>query len=123
MHWFEPSASPTSERYRAAVQAATRGGANQLVDLVFEQPVVNTRLVERRLGLSRPAALNALRQLEAQGVLMRAGEGPRGQLRWRAGEVLALLTSEDTSPRREADLSAPVFHRSGRKEVRDNPRR
>jgi Fic family protein len=87
------------ERYRAAVQAATRGGANQLVDLVFEQPVVNTRLVERRLGLSRPAALNALRQLEAEGVLMRAGEGPRGQLRWRAGEVLALLTSEESGGR------------------------
>jgi cell filamentation protein, protein adenylyltransferase len=82
------------ERYRASVQAMTRGGANRLVDLVFEQPVVNSRTVERRLGLSRPAALNALRQLETLGILGSAAEGPRGQLRWRAQEVLELLVAD-----------------------------
>jgi Fic family protein len=76
------------------VQAKTRGGANRLVDLVFEQPVVNAKTVERRLGLTRPSALNALRQLEDLGVLVAAREGPRGQLRWRAEEVLELLVAE-----------------------------
>ncbi len=87
--------SDLRERYRASVQATTRGGANRLVDLVFEQPVVNSRTVERRLGLSRPAALNALRQLEALGILGPAAEGPRGQLRWRAQEVLQLLVADE----------------------------
>jgi len=86
--------SDLRERYRASVQATTRGGANRLVDLVFEQPSVNSRTVERRLGLSRPAALNALRQLESLGILGSAAEGRRGQLRWRAHEVLQLLVAD-----------------------------
>lgn len=79
------------EGFRALVQARSRGTATQLVDLVFEQPVVNARVVERRLDVSRPAALNALRQLEQLGILTAAADGPRGQLRWRADEILALL--------------------------------
>jgi Fic family protein len=82
------------EQYRAAVRATTRGAANQLVDLTFEQPVLNARVVEDRLSVSRPVALNALRQLEGLGVLTEVDEGPRGQLRWRAHEVLAVLTDE-----------------------------
>ncbi|MGH8971974.1 MAG: Fic family protein [Acidimicrobiia bacterium] len=87
--------SDLRERYRRSVQAKTRGGANRLVDLVFEQPIVNARTVERRLGLTRPSALNALRQLEDLGVLAAAREGPRGQLRWRAEEVLRLLVTDE----------------------------
>jgi Fic family protein len=87
--------SDLRERYRRSVRAKTRGGANRLVDLVFEQPVVNARTVERRLGLSRPSALTALRQLEDLGVLAAAREGPRGQLRWRAEEVLQLLIAAE----------------------------
>ena len=82
------------ERYRVAVRAETRGIANQVVELALEQPVLNSRVVEVRLGVSRPAALNALRQLEGLGVLIEAGGGPRGQLRWRAQEVLSVLTDE-----------------------------
>jgi Fic family protein len=82
------------EKYRALVQAKTRGAANQLVDLAFEQPVLTAAVVERRLGVSRPAALNALRQLADAGVVVRVGEGPRRQQRWRAHEVLSALTEE-----------------------------
>ena len=82
------------ERYRAAVQAITRGAANQAVEVAFQQPVLTARLVERMLSISRPAALTALRQLTAAGVLIEAADGPRGQLRWRAHEVLAVLTAE-----------------------------
>jgi Fic family protein len=82
------------EQHRSTVQAATRGIANQLVELAVEQPVLNSRVVEMRLGVSRPAALKALRQLAHLGVLVEAGGGPRGQLRWRAAEVLSVLTDE-----------------------------
>jgi Fic family protein len=82
------------ERYRASVQATTRGVANQLAELTIEQPVLTTRVVEERLGISRPSALKALRHLEDLGILVEAGGGPRRQLRWRADEVLSVLTDE-----------------------------
>jgi Fic family protein len=82
------------EHYRSRVRAATRGAANQLVDLAFEQPVLNARFVEVRLQITRPAALTALRQLAELNVLVEAGEGPRGQLRWRAQDILAVLVED-----------------------------
>jgi Fic family protein len=80
------------EKYRSVVQATTRGSANQLVDLAFEQPVLNTSVVENRLGVSRPAALRALRQLADAGVVTETSSGPRRQRRWRAFEILSALT-------------------------------
>jgi len=80
------------ERYRASVRATTSGVANQLVDLAFELPVLNARLVERRLAVSRPTALSALRVLADAGVLTEAADGPRRQLRWRAHDVISVLS-------------------------------
>jgi Fic family protein len=83
------------ERYRAEVQDATRGSANQLVNLAFEQPVLTSRIVERRLDITRPSALSALRTLAELKILTEAADGPRGQLRWRAHEVLRVLTTNE----------------------------
>jgi Fic family protein len=80
------------ERFRSTVRDTTRGVANQVVDLVLEQPVLTARVVQERFGISRPSALKALRQLGDLGILAEGGEGPRGQLRWRAPEVLVALT-------------------------------
>jgi Fic family protein len=80
------------ERYRASVRTTTRGAATQLAELTIEQPVLTTRVVEERLGITRPAALKALRHLEDVGILVAAAEGPRRQLRWRADEVLSVLS-------------------------------
>ncbi|MCZ7528273.1 MAG: Fic family protein [Acidimicrobiia bacterium] len=82
------------EGYRARVRSVTRGAANELVDLAFEQPVLNARFVETRLSVTRPAALAALRQLADAGILTEMSGGPRGQLRWRAQEVLEALAGE-----------------------------
>ena len=83
------------ERFRERVSDATRGSANQVAELAMTQPILTGRMVESRLGISRPAALNALRDLQGLGVLVAADDGPRGQLRWRAEEVLAVLVSEE----------------------------
>lgn len=80
------------ERYRASVRAQTSGIANRLVDLAFELPVLNARLVERRLDVSRPTALSALRTLAEVGVVTETADGPRRQLRWRAHEIIAVLS-------------------------------
>ena len=80
------------ERYRTTVRSTTRGAATQLAELTIEQPVLTTKVVEERLGITRPAALKALRHLEDVGILVAAAEGPRRQLRWRAEEVLSVLS-------------------------------
>jgi Fic family protein len=82
------------ERYRTLVRSSTRGTANQVAELALEQPVLTARIVEERFEVSRPAAIAALRQLADLGVLNEAAEGPRGQLRWRANEVIHILTAE-----------------------------
>lgn len=82
------------EDYRARVRSATRGAANELVDLAFEQPVLNARFVEGRLSVTRPAALTALRQLAEAGILTELSGGPRGQLRWGAQTILQTLAGE-----------------------------
>ncbi len=88
------------QRYRRA--ATTMGTANglALVDLICENPVVTTRLVEERLDVSRPTALRLLRDLAGRKVLSEAAVGVRGQRRYAAPELMAALTDEkDGEPR------------------------
>jgi predicted transcriptional regulator of viral defense system len=82
------------QRYRAA--AADMGTANgvALVDLICEHPLVTTRFVERRLGVSRPTALRLLRALEKRGVMRQVEPGARGQQRYEAQELMAIVTDE-----------------------------
>lgn len=63
------------ERYRHA--AASIGSANALVlvDLICENHLVTTRLVEERLGVSRPTSLRLLRQLKDRGLLVEGAAG------------------------------------------------
>lgn len=65
------------EGYRQRVQDATRGSANQLVDI------------------TRPSALAALRTLADLQILTEATDGPRRQLRWRAHDVLRVLVTDE----------------------------
>jgi Fic family protein len=82
------------ERYRA--RAAELGSVNalQVVDLMCENPIVTTRLVEGRLGVARPTALRLLRQLAGAGLLEEAAQGARGQRRFVARELMNVVTSD-----------------------------
>ena len=82
------------ERYRSAAAAIPSSNGMALVDLVCEYPIVSSRAVEDRLGVTRPTALKLLRQLEAVGVLTEADHGPRGQRRYVATELVAAVTEE-----------------------------
>ncbi len=75
--------------------AASLGTANAvaLVDLICENPVVTTRSIENRLGVSRPTALRLLRRMEEQGVLSEQQAGTRGQRRYVADELRALVVA------------------------------
>lgn len=74
--------------------AASLGTANAvaLVDLICENPVVTTRAIESRLGVSRPTALRLLRRMEERGVLNEQAAGARGQRRYVAEELLSSVT-------------------------------
>jgi len=82
------------ERYRAAASSIASSNGMALVDLVCETPIVSSRTVETRLGVTRPTALKLLRQLEAVGVLTEGDQGPRGQRRYLARELMVTVTEE-----------------------------
>jgi Fic family protein len=74
--------------------AASLGTANAvaLVDLICENPVLTTRSIESRLGVSRPTALRLLRRMEERGVLSEQEAGPRGQRRYIAEKLMAVVS-------------------------------
>ena len=85
------------EEYRAAASAIASSKAMALVDVVCETPIVTARLVEGRLGVTRPTSLKLLRQLEGVGVLTEGDPGARGQRRYLARELMAAVTEEPES--------------------------
>jgi Fic family protein len=80
------------ERYRAAASSIASSNGMALVDLVCETPIVSSRTVETRLGVTRPTALKLLRQLEEVGVRSEGDPGPRGQRRYVARALMAAVT-------------------------------
>lgn len=82
------------ESYREAVRTSSRGAANQLVDLAFEHPILTSNIVEKRLAISRPSALAALRVLAELDIVQTGQAGPRRRSRWRAHAILHVLTDE-----------------------------
>jgi Fic family protein len=83
------------ERYRATATELGSVNAVQAVDLVCENPIVTTRLLEARLGVARPTTLRLLRQLEGAGVLEEVRQGARGQRRYVARELMDVVTADD----------------------------
>ncbi|WP_431857271.1 helix-turn-helix domain-containing protein [Azospirillum sp.] len=71
-----------TRRQRAGTRRST-GRLPQLLDFLWEQPMVSTRAVERRLGMTYRSALDLIQDLEAAGVLQRATERKLDRL-WRA---------------------------------------
>ncbi len=80
------------EQYRRQVRA--QPNAQALIDAIFETPVLTGRLVEHRLGVTRPTALRLLGQLADDGILAEQPAGRRAQRRWEAIGVLNAITEE-----------------------------
>jgi Fic family protein len=84
-------------RERFLAEAAKLGTTNAiaLVDLIGQNPVLTTRQVENGLGVTRPTALRLLRRLEERGVLEEGRRGGRGQRRYVAREMMAVVAGDD----------------------------
>ncbi len=85
------------EHYRTEAMKIGNVNALQLVDLMCENPIVTTRLVETRLGVARPTALRLLRQLGDAGLLEESAQGARGQRRYVARELMDVVTADNLS--------------------------
>jgi len=75
------------EQWRSVVKARSDSSAWRLLDVIVEQPVVNSEYVRRTLGLSAQGAFNALEVLTGAGVLTQNSRDKRNQL-WQAQGVL-----------------------------------
>lgn len=71
---------------------ASRHGAaaRRLLPHLLDQPAVDVRYIERTTGVALSAAQRAVGQLEAVGILTRAGSGSRNRV-WLAPEVIEAL--------------------------------
>lgn len=74
-----------TRRQRTGTRRST-GRLPQLLDLLWEQPMVSTRAVERRLGMTYRSALDLIQDLDTAGVLRRATERKLDRL-WRAATL------------------------------------
>jgi Fic family protein len=82
------------DRYRAIAATQATPNALALVDLLCENPVVTTRSVEARLGVSRPTALRLLKRMEEQGVFEESSVGLRGQRRYVARQLMDAVSGD-----------------------------
>ena len=80
------------ETYRTRVTSETRSRAHEVVDVLFENPVVTTRFVAERLGMTIQGAKNLVRQLEALGIVREVDQIPGRSKRWEAEEIMRTVS-------------------------------
>jgi len=80
-----------ADEWRDRITARSDSTVWRLAELLMRQPGVNSNVVEEALGVSRPAALNAIGKLEDAGVLVKA----RGQERNRAWVAVDVVDALD----------------------------
>lgn len=78
------------EQYRLALQG-NRSRAIEVADLLFANPIMTVREVQRQLRVSQPGATKLLRTLSAAGIIREVGEGLGTRYRWFADGILQVL--------------------------------
>jgi Fic family protein len=81
------------ERLRDRVRG-TRSRAPDVVDLLFDYPIVTVGIVAERLGISPQGAVKLLRSVAASGSLRPVGTGRGARTKWYADEVLQVLLAD-----------------------------
>lgn len=87
--------SDLREKYRVALKG-NRSRAPEVVDLLFANPIITVRHVQRTLQVSQPGAANLLRALTDAGVVREVGSGPGVRHRWFADGILQVLDPKPT---------------------------
>jgi Fic family protein len=81
------------ERLRGRLRGS-RSRAGQVVDLLFDYPIITVQIVARTLGVTQQGAVKLLRSIAATGTLREVGGGRGTRTQWYADEVLAALLSD-----------------------------
>lgn len=84
------------ESYRNSLKGS-RSRAAEVVDLLFANPIITVRFVQRILMVSQPGATNLLRTLASNDIVREVGSGPGVRHRWFADGILEVL-DPDLSP-------------------------
>ncbi len=84
------------ERYRLRLQGS-RSRAIEVADLLFANPIMTVKAVQRALGVSQPGATNLLRALTSEAIVREVGEGPGTRHRWFAEDILRVLDPQPDS--------------------------
>jgi Fic family protein len=71
--------------------AGTRSRAREVVDLLFENPIVTASYVSDRLGMTHQGAANLIRQLAEAGIVEEFGRVPGGATTWASRRVLEII--------------------------------
>jgi Fic family protein len=87
--------SDLRESYRGRLRSGSR--AHEVVDLLFENPILTVRRVQEKLGVSQPGATNLLRRLASLGIVQEVGKGPGVRHRWFSEEVLTVIDPESAT--------------------------
>ncbi|MEO3859933.1 Fic/DOC family N-terminal domain-containing protein [Acrocarpospora sp. B8E8] len=94
------------EQYRSEL-AGNRSRASEAIELVFDNPILTTRLVRSSLGVTNQGALNLIRHLEGRGWLskLEVRQGRGGSVFWLAPQVYAVISDEPAEGYREGEAS------------------
>ncbi len=87
-----PRLADLRERYRHQI-AGSRSRAPEVVDLLFDSPIISGPVVARHLNISGQGAKYLLDYLEAQGVIRDLGERLGRRRSWIAGDILEAVTN------------------------------
>ena len=72
--------------------AVHRRRASEVVDLLFESPIVSGPQIAQRLGISGQGAKNLIGQLQEKGLVSDYGERLGRRRSWVAGEILEAVS-------------------------------
>lgn len=93
------------QRWQANLTARSDSVAWRILPVLLSQPAVTSKVIQKRCGVSQPAADRALQQLVTDGILHRKNEQGQDRKRdivWRTDEVLTALDQFGERARRRS---------------------
>lgn len=72
-----------------------RSRATEVIEMIFENPVLNTTRIAESLGVTPQSALNHVRRLESEDIVLEVAGIPGRSKRWVAPEILRVLGADD----------------------------
>ena len=90
--------------------AGDRSRASEVVEIIFENPVLTTNRIADELDVTVQSALNHLRRLEAEGIVTEVEGIPGRAKRWIARDVLQVLGDEGEFVGESLPPEEPVGH-------------